>query len=132
MRVSDETWRRSTVIYRALVAMQTILWAVISLAKVISREPRASKAGLVGIVLAIGALLGIAGGLLTYYGRAAKPRERATIILTWAWFQVGGLFALAGYAITGEAICLIGGLVTLAVMHTFSPNRFRDPQAPEP
>ncbi|MFL5563203.1 MAG: hypothetical protein ACJ79K_17185 [Gemmatimonadaceae bacterium] len=39
--------------------------------------------------------------------------------------------ALAGYAVTGTGIFFVVGIVTLAVMHAFSPNRFQASPTPK-
>jgi len=131
MSVSAKAWRRSRATYRVLVAVQTIAWAVTALTKVIARQPRAAPDEPIGIGLAIAALSGLAAGLLTYYARTAGRRDRRTVILTWVWFQAGGVSALVGYAITGKTICFVAGIMTLMLMHAFSPNRFRDDREPE-
>jgi hypothetical protein len=132
MRVTAKTWRRSTAAYRGLVAAQTTALAVVALRKVMSEQPRASAPGPIGIALSMGALLGLAGGLLAYYRRSAGSSERGAIIVTWACLQSAGLCALVGYAVTGEAICFIAALVMLMAMHVFSPNRFRNGLKREP
>ena len=136
MRVTTKSWRVSTVVYRALVAAQTIAWAATAAAKVIARRPRASLAvDRVGAALALGAVVGLAGGLVVYYRRRARtrPAEQAAIIVTWACFQGAGLSAIVGYALTGEEVCFLAGLLTLVSMHAFSPNRLpkttKDPEA---
>ncbi|HSJ90403.1 MAG TPA: hypothetical protein VK909_24540 [Anaerolineales bacterium] len=129
MRVTTKSWRFYAAIYRVLVVAQTIAWAVTSLAKVISRQPRASLAvEQIGIALTIGSIVGLIGGLLTYYrhGTLSRSPEKKAIILTWVCLHIAGLFALAGYTITGEVICFIAGILALISMHVFSPNRFQN------
>ncbi|HJP91271.1 MAG TPA: hypothetical protein VJ875_04900 [Pyrinomonadaceae bacterium] len=126
MQVTAKSWRLSTAIYRMLVAAQTIAWAAMAAANVISRRPRASLAvDRVGIALAVGAVVGLAGGLLAYYrpGARTRPSEHEAVIVTWACFQGAGLLALMGYALTGAVVCFVAELVVLALMHAFSPNR---------
>jgi len=129
MQVTAKSWRLCTSIYRMLVAAQTIALAAMAVANVISRRPRASLAvDRVGIALAVGAVVGLAGGLFTYYrpGVRARPSEQEAVIVTWACFQGAGLLALAGYALTGAVVCFVAELVVLALMHLFSPNRLRN------
>ena len=40
-------------------------------------------------------------------------------------FQGAGFMALIGYASGGKTLCFVVGILTLAVIHAFSPNRFR-------
>jgi hypothetical protein len=128
MRVTAKSWRFYSAIYRALVLAQTIAWVVTSLAKVISRQPRASLAvDPIGIALTIGSIVALVGGLLAYYRHStpSRPAEKKAVLLTWVCLQTAGLFGLAGYAITGQVICFIAGILVLISMHVFSPNRFQ-------
>jgi len=119
-------WRVYAAIYRTLVVAQTLGWAVSSLARVVTHHPRSSpSAQPIATALAVGSVVGIAAGLLAYYVRRSRQHDRDSVVLAWAWFQGGGLSALIGYAISGTAVCFIIGMVTLAVMHGFSPNRFQ-------
>ncbi len=129
MRVTARSWRFYSAIYRALVVAQTIAWAVIFFAKVISRQARASLAvDPIGIALTIGSMVALAGGLLAYYryNTPSRPAEKKAVLLTWVCLQTAGLFALVGYAITGQVTCFIAGILVLISMHVFSPNRFQN------
>jgi hypothetical protein len=84
------------------------------------------------VAFAVGSVLAIAAGLLTYFLRRSKSHDRDSVVLTWAWLQAVGLLALAGYAVTGTGIYFVVGIVTLAVMHAFSPNRFPANPTPKP
>ncbi len=128
------SWRLWTAGYRTLVVVQTVGWAAASLANVIARRPRpAVSTDRVGLAFTVASVFGLVGGLLAYYRRGARPTplEARTLIVTWACVQAAGLSALAGYAITGEVVCFGAGIVTLMVMHAFSPNRFPNVQKPE-
>ena len=54
-----------------------------------------------------------------------SSRDKAAVVNAWVWFQAAGISALIGYAVTGTAFCFGIGVITLAVMHLFSPNRFQ-------
>jgi hypothetical protein len=126
MRVTTHGWHRHAVIYRALVVAQTLGWAVSSLARIVAGQPRSSpNAQPIGIALAIGSVVAIAAGVLMYFLRRTQSYDRDAVILAWVWFQAAGILALTGYAATGTAVCFIVGVVTLIVMHAFSPNRFQ-------
>lgn len=130
--VTAKMWRRWSLIYRTLVAVQTIGLAAIALSKVISRAPRPWSAGdPLDVALAVGAALGLAGGLLTHYRRQAFSSDRDAIVAAWACFQGAGLLALAGYVISGTVTHFVAAMLMLIVMHAFSPNRFRGSTEPE-
>lgn len=76
------------------------------------------------VALAIGSVVGIGAGVLTFYLRRVQSHDRDAVVLAWAWFQAAGFIALTAYAITGTAVTFIVTLVALAAMHGFSPNRF--------
>jgi predicted permease len=125
MGITSRDWHRCAVAYRALVIAQTLGLAVSSLMKVVTREPRLSQdAPPVAIALAVTAAVGIAAGVLMYFLRPTKSDDRDAVLATWACVQVAGALALAGYAVTGAAICCIVDVLALVVMHVFSPNRF--------
>jgi len=127
MRLTTIGWSRYAVLYRALVVVQTLGWAVSTLARVIARQPRSSlHTPPIGIALGIGSIVGLAAGMATYYLRRTESRDKAAAMVAWAWFQAAGLLALVGYSVTGTAFCFGIGVITLAVMHVFSPNRFQD------
>src|SRR5438270_1952463 len=126
MVVTSRGWQVCAVVYRALVVVQTLGWVVSSFARVVARQPRSSLSiHPIGAALAAGSVVGIAAGVLTYYVRRSQSYDRNAVVLAWAWFQAAGFLALAGYVLTGMATCFIVGIVTLAVMHAFSPNHFR-------
>jgi hypothetical protein len=126
MRLTNRAWHVCAVIYRMLVVAQTVGWAVLSLARIVTRPARATlNASPFGAALAVSSVLGIATGLLTYGLRRSQSRDRDAAVLAWAWFQAAGFLALTGYVVTGTAIHFILGVFTLAVMHAFSPNRFQ-------
>jgi len=77
------------------------------------------------MTLGIGSVVGMAGGVAAYYLRRTESRDKAAVVNAWVWFQAAGISALIGYAVTGTAFCFGIGVITLAVMHLFSPNRFQ-------
>jgi hypothetical protein len=78
----------------------------------------------------MGSVIGIASRIATCYFRRSQSHDREAIVLTWAWLRAAGLLALTAYAITGTWISFFIGIVTLVIMHVFSPNRFqREPNA---
>ena len=126
MQLTTTGWSRYAVLYRALVVVQTLGWAVSTLTRVIARQPRSSlDTSPTGIALGIGSVVGMAGGVAAYYLRRTESRDRAAAVVAWVWFQLAGLLALVGYAVTGTAFCFGIGLITLVVMHLFSPNHFQ-------
>src|SRR4051812_48869068 len=114
MRVTTDGWHRCAAIYRVLVVAQTLGWAMSSLARVVARQPRSSpNTQPIGVTLAVGSAVGIAGGLLIYLLRRTRSHDRSAVVLAWVWFQVAGFFALIGYAVTGTAVCFILGVAAL-------------------
>jgi hypothetical protein len=132
MRVTTRGWQTCALIYRILVGAQTLGWAVASLARIVTRDNRSSQAARpITLAFAVGLVLAIAAGFLTYLLRRPRSHDRDSVVLTWAWLQAVGLLALAGYAVTGAGIYFVVGVVTLAVMHAFSPNRFQTSPTPK-
>lgn len=126
MQLTTIVWNRYAALYRALVVAQTIGWAVSTLSRVIARQPRSSlHTTPIGLALGIGSVVGMAGGVAAYYLRRTESRDRAAAVVAWVWFQLAGLLALVGYAVTGTAFCFGIGVITLVVMHLFSPNHFQ-------
>ena len=109
--------------------MQTLGLAVASLARVVTRVPRFSLgAQPVVVALAAASVVGIGAGALTYYLRRSRSQDRDAVVLAWAWILAAGFVALIAYAMSGTAITFIVGIIALAVMHAFSPNRFQASQ----
>jgi hypothetical protein len=126
MQVNPRDWKVRAAIYRMLVVAQTLGWAVVSLARIVRRPPPSSLAvERIAIALALGSVVGIAAGLVAFSLRRAKSRDRDAVVLAWVCFQGAGFFALIGYASSGQTRCFVAGILTLAVMHAFSPNRFQ-------
>jgi hypothetical protein len=118
-------WNVCATIYRALVVAQTLAWAVETLVRISMRHAAASRtAPPTGAALAMASMMASGAGVLTYYACRSRWPERAAVLLAWPWFQAAGVVALIGYAITGATLYFLIGIVTLAVMHAFSPNRF--------
>ena len=113
-------------IYRALVVVQTLGWVATSLARIITRTPRVSLgAQPIALTLTVVSVAGMAAAGLSYYLRRPQSPARDAVILVWVWLQIAGFAALAGYAAAGAPICFALGMLTLAMMHAFSPNRFQ-------
>jgi len=119
-------WNVRARIYRILVVVQTLGWAVVSLARTIRRPlPSSPATERIAVALALGSLVGIAAGVVAFYRRRTKLGDRTAVVPAWISFQSAGLPALTGYAVAGKALCFVVGMLTLAVMHAFSPNRFQ-------
>lgn len=126
MPVTTRGWRISALIYRTLVAAQTLGWAISSLVRVLIRHQRSSLSPHPsGIPFAAGSVVGIAVGIVIYYVRRSQSLDRDVVIVAWPWLQVGGLLALGGYAYTGAVVCFAVGIISVAIQHVFSPNRFQ-------
>lgn len=126
MPLTTRRWKACAALYRALVVAQTLAWAVETLLRISTRHSHSPPAAQPsGMALAIASVAGIAGGLLTYRLLGSRSDARDAAVLAWPWFQVAGVVALVGYAITGSMLNILVGVITLAVMHAFSPNRFQ-------
>ena len=127
MRVPVSNWRRSILSYRMLVAAQTIALAGAALMKVILRRSRGSLTfDSVSLTWPLLSLVAIVAGVVVYRsGQRTKDSalRRGTIIVSWTCFLIAGVFALVGYALTGGTTSFLAGIVSLTVMHVFSPNR---------
>jgi hypothetical protein len=125
MKVFIGDWKVRATIYRMLVIAQTLGWAVVSLARTIRRPPPPPLATeRIAVALALVSIVGIAVGLVAFYRRRTKARDRDAVVRAWVCFQGAGFLALTGYASAGKALCFVVGILTLGVMHAFSPNRF--------
>ena len=113
-------------IYRALVAVQTLGWGATSLVRIITRPPAVSLGTQpIALTLTVVSVVGVAGAVLSYYLRGSQSPARDAVVVAWVWLQLAGFAALAAYATTGAPICFLIGMLTLAAMHAFSPNRFQ-------
>lgn len=129
MPITAASWRLAATVYRALVAAQTLAWAALSFAKVLSptRRVRLADGHVVGLAVLVLCVTGLAAGILTVARRrgALGPVTKERIILTWIWFQLSGVLALFGYFASGDMPCFLAGVAALGLMHCVSPNRFR-------
>lgn len=126
MRITARRWQICALIYRTLVAAQTLGWAIGSLAMVVARHTRSpSSAHRLAITLGAASVAAIVGGLVAYYLRRPRSHDRDAVVFAWACFQAAGLLALTGYAVTRMRVFFLLGIITLGVMHAFSPNRFQ-------
>lgn len=125
MRLSTRAWTICATIYRALVIAQTAAWVIESLVRISMRQTPASRgAPPAGVALPAASIIGIVAGIVSYCGCRSRWTARTAVLFAWPWFQVAGIVALIGYAVTGAMSHFLVGIVTLAVMHAFSPNRF--------
>jgi hypothetical protein len=126
MQVHMRDWKARAAMYRMLVAAQTLCWAVVSLARIVRRPPPPPPATeRIAAALVLGSIAGIAAGLGAFYLRRARSPDRDAVVLSWVCFQAAGFLALTGYAVAGNVPCFVVGILALAVMHAFSPNRFQ-------
>ena len=125
MRPATRTWSVCANIYRALVVVQTVAWAVESLIRISMRHAAASRSTPpMGVGLAMASIIGVAAGVLAYYGCRTRWPVRIAVLCAWPWFQAAGVVVLVAYAVTGAMRYFLFGMLTLAIMHIFSPNRF--------
>src|SRR5947209_6071373 len=99
MQASTRDWNVRAAIYRMLVVAQTLGWAVVGLARVVSRPlPSSLATERIAVALALGSVVGIAAGLAAFYLRRTQSRDRDAVVRAWVCFQGAGFLALTGYA----------------------------------
>jgi hypothetical protein len=121
------SWRTICATYRALVAAQTLGWAVAAFASISRRSTVSPAAHLPAMWLTGAAALCLLGGMANYAWRRLQPSATlvAAILRSWLALQLGGAFALGAFVVSSRMYCFVVGAAALSLMHLLSPNRFQ-------